>query len=244
MSILSLARLEDLLDSLKTDTNRPASALPEFELWRQLGHFSRNNVRRGGPLVVRPEHQQAARELIRAIEEAVQKIAGRLNREWRPGPGGVNDGAYRHGDSAWAIGAVTFSVEQFPILRGEAELRKTEPIAAGIPDFVVAFLVTVPGIKDKITRENHGHWGYHYHYLDGKGRRSDTLLTFDSKSVNVTSPNLCWERHAEGDKFKARAGAWGSDKRQSVYSVCHPHASKFGLSAFKRPASNAAIVWP
>jgi hypothetical protein len=139
---------------------------------------------------------------------------------------------------------VTFCVEQLPILRGEVELLKTEPIAVGIPDEVVEFLVTVPGTTDQITRESHGHWGYHYHYLDSKGRRSDTLLTFDRTSLNVTNPKLCWEKHAEGGKFKARAGAWGSDKRQSVYLVCHPHASKFGLSAFKRPASDAEIVWP
>ncbi|MCZ8095570.1 MAG: hypothetical protein O9331_19025 [Acidovorax sp.] len=244
LSMASLARLTVLLRLLRIGADLPNMGSNDLNrrlqrrshLWR--GHF------RPDPLVILQEHEGEARSLIGAVEEAVQHIARRIDSEWRRSPVGVYEGAGFPGDSVWSICAVTFCVEQIPILRGEIELLKTEPVAAGIPDEVVEFLVTVPGTTDQITRETHGHWGYHYHYLDSKGRRSDTLLTFDRGSTNVTNPNLCWERHAEGGKFKARAGAWGSDKRQSVYSVCHPHASSFGLSAFKRPASDAEIVWP
>lgn len=244
LSKASLARLTVLLHSLRIEADLPK--VDSDDLNRQLQrrfHVWRDDFR-PGPLVVLHEDGEEARALIGAIENAVQYIARRLGSGWRRDPAGSYGGEYLHGDPAWSVGAVTFCIERFPFLRGEVELRKTEPIAAGIPDVVVGFLVTVPGTTDQITREIHGHWGYHYHYLNNKGRRSDTLLTFDMTSKNISNPTLCWERHAEGGKFKARAGDWGSDKRQSVYSVCHPHASSFGLSAFKRPASDAEIVWP
>jgi len=244
LSMASLARLAVLLRLLRIGADLPN--LGSNDLNRRLerrSHLWRDHFRPDSLVILR-EHEGEARSLIRAVEEAVQRIASRIDSGRQRSPVGIYDGADFPDDSVWSICAVTFCVEQFPILRGEVELRKTEPIAAAIPDEVVEFLVTVPGTTDQITRETHGHWGYHYHYMDGKGRRSDTLLTFDGGSTNVTNPNLCWERHAEGGKFKARAGAWGSVKRQSVYSVCHPHASKFGLSAFKRPASDAEIVWP
>ena len=101
----------------------------------------------------------------------------------------------------------------------------------------------MPVTKNKILRENHGHWGYHYHYLDSRDRRSDALLTFDRKITNAAKPALCWERHAEGKKFKAQAGIWGPEKRKSVYSVCHPDALHFSLSDFNCPASDAESDW-
>jgi hypothetical protein len=119
------------------------------------------------------------------------------------------------------------------------------PIAPPISEGVFQLLVMVPGTRDWIKRELHGvQWGYHYHYLDAKNRRSDTLLTFDRDSKNPINPNLCWERHAEGDKIRAKANLWGCDKRQSVYSVCYPDIKRFTLSNFKRPATDAAVVWP
>lgn len=245
LSMASLTRLEVLLCSLRIAEDQLAGALPELErllqkrpsqLWQ--GDFRPN------PMVFGPEHEGAARELIGAIEAKVQRIASRLNGDWRPSPVGADPGADRHESSVWAIGAVTYRAEKYPILRGEIELSKTEPIAAGIPEVVVEFLRTVPGTRDQITRENHGSWGYHYHYLDSRDRRSDTLLTFDRKSTNAANPDLCWEKHAEGDKFKARAGMWGAGKRESVYSVCHPDTSRFSLPDFKRPASDAELVWP
>lgn len=245
LSLASLARLESLLRSLRAAANQPVDDLPELEWrhWLRRRSYWRKHAL-SGPMVILEEHAAAAREMIGAIEESVQTIAGRLDSRWQRSEIDAYEGDNSDADSSWALGVVTFCVERLQILRGDIELRKTEPIAAGIPDEVVAFLVTVPGTRDQITRENHGHWGYHYHYLDSKGRRSDTLLTFDHASRNAATPNLCWEKHAEGDKFKARAGAWGSDKRQSVYTVCHPHALSFGLLAFKRPASDAEIVWP
>ena len=246
LSLASLVSLRALLSSLPTGT-----AIQEIdfkELKRRLRYRlpSFPNHVRTDPLVILPEHEGEARELLGAIGLALHKIAGRLDIEWRPGQVGADecDDDYDDWDWSWALGAVTFSVQKYQFLRGEIELRKTEPIAPGIPDGVIEFLVTVPGTKDKITREIHGHFGYHYHYLDSKERRSDTLLTFDRKSTSAATPDLCWERHAEGDKFKAKAGMWGVGKRKSVYSVCHPQASSIGLGNFKRPASDAEIVWP
>lgn len=197
------------------------------------------------PLVVGSEYESTVRELIASIEEAVESIARRFDQPWRRdqtseghGPQGSVDGRI------WTLGAIDYLVDERPILRGDIEFRKSEPIAPGLPDVVVAHLITVPGTRDQIARETHGHWGYHYHYLDSKNRRSDTLLTFDRDTAAPVMPTLCWERHAEGQKFKARAGKWGADKRESVYSVCRPDALRFKLVDFKRPASDAEVVWP
>lgn len=242
MSTASLAKLDALFSSLRAAADGSVFLVPEFKrlLWQRRILIRREH--RANPITIRPEHEDAARDLIGGIEEAVKGIAGCLNEEWRNSV--IEVRSPDQDGPVWTLGKVTFIYEQYSILRGAMELRRSEPIAAGLSEIMIAFLVAVPGTRDKITRENHGHWGYHYHYLDSKDRRSDTLLTFDQKSANAARPTLRWERHAEADGFKARAGTWGSDKRESVYSVCHPDTSRFNLSNFKRPASDAEIVWP
>lgn len=191
------------------------------------------------------EHARAASDLITSIEAAAEYIARRCDCPWQSGQLAERRGGQDSVDGyVWTLGEVDFQVDERPILRGGIELRKRVPIAAGIPEVVVAYLVTVPGTRDQLTRERHGHWGYHYHYLDRKNRRSDTLLTFDRDSPAAAMPILCWERHAEGQKFKARAAMWGTDKRESVYSACQPDTLRFSLGDFKRPASDAEVVWP
>ncbi|SIT50851.1 hypothetical protein BN2476_960002 [Paraburkholderia piptadeniae] len=196
-------------------------------------------------VVVGAEYERAARELIASIEESAAGIARRCGQPWRRGRPDSGGARQDHvGGKIWILGAVEFLIEERPILRGDIELRRTEPIAPGLPDVVVEYLVTVPGTRDQLTRETHGHWGYHYHYLDSRNRRSDTLLTFDRDSPSGIMPTLSWERHAEGQKFKARAAMWGIDKRESVYSVCRPDTLRFSLGDFKQPASDAEVVWP
>lgn len=198
-----------------------------------------------GRLIVGPEYVNAATELVKSIGITAERIATRLGQRWRESQiEGVRNRRNHADGSTWTLGTVDLELEARPILRGEVELLRAVPIAPDLPDAVVEYLVTVPGTRDQLARERHGHWGYHYHYLDSKSRRSDTLLTFGRNAALGSLPTLCWERHAERQKFKARAFAWGADKRESIYSICHPDTLRFLLTDFKYPASTAEAVWP
>lgn len=152
-----------------------------------------------------------------------------------------------HGD-LWSLGAEEIRGPLIPILRGRLEPVLRVVVAPYLPENVVALFLTIHGLKELLKRENHGHWGYHYHYLDAKERRSDTLLTFarrlktlpDGRNVKVVT----WERHGETSLFAARAGTWGANKRESVYRACVGDSSRRNLNDFKRPANDAQTLWP
>ena len=247
LSLASINRLGHLLQVLIAACDVSNGQFPERDVpIEQAGRWLSEKERHPSKSpVVGPEHERTAQEIVASIEDAVQILAGRLGQEWRRRRTG--DSVERRGrldGQAWTLGSVIYRLERRPILRGEVELRRTEPVAPDIPDGVFNYLVTVPGTRDQLVRETHGHWGYHYHYLDDRNRRSDTLLTFDRESASAAKATLCWERHAENHKFKARAGMWGMDKRENVYSVCHPDTFRFSFTDFKRPASDAEVVWP
>lgn len=171
------------------------------------------------------------------IEREVKRIADEMNVPWRGA-----DGAMRQDDPV--LGSLTIRRWRYPFLRGVVESRLTKPLIQPLPEPVFQYLVTIPGLSDKLVRESHGHWGYHYHYLNSSEKRSDTLLTFDQSSPSKT-PTLLWERHGEGSyKFKARAERWGAGKRKSIYSVCEPDSRRWPLTAFKMPSAAAQKVWP
>jgi hypothetical protein len=135
-----------------------------------------------------------------------------------------------------------------PILRGSIEPVRRVVIAPRLPAGIILFFLSIDGLRDLLVREVHGHWGYHYHYLDAKERRSDTLLTFE-QNLRTLRPGqqarvLTWERHAEKSKFKARARDWADKKRESVYRACITDSAKRALTDFKVPASDAEIMWP
>lgn len=195
-------------------------------------------------MIVGPMFQDTAKALLASIKEELQRISKRGYQDWSDGLTDQNrllnkDSAHQH----WNLGTVVFRLECSPIMRGFMELRKSEPICPDISEAVVQYLLTIPNSRDRLKRENHGHWGYHYHYLDSKERRSDTLLTFDRSSSNAINPTLFWERHSENNGFKARAEKWGDGKRENVYGVCYPDTLRFTLKDFKHPASDAKIVW-
>ncbi|WBY02793.1 hypothetical protein PE066_04435 [Ramlibacter tataouinensis] len=176
-------------------------------------------------------------DLVRGIRADVRTLSEKI--------GGVNadssSGAAESGQVY--LGEVTVRLHRREFLRGVVEARVKMPLTPPLSEPVFLYLASIPGLRDKLARENHGHWGYHYHYLDSKERRSDTLLAFDHQSP-PSKPMLLWERHAEGDKFKAKADSWGIGKRQSVYSVCEPDTKVWPLSAFKRSSKGALPVWP
>ncbi|MGY6708324.1 MAG: hypothetical protein ACXIVF_08350 [Rhizobiaceae bacterium] len=105
----------------------------------------------------------------------------------------------------------------------------------------VAYLTKVLETKKYLVGRENGSFGYHYHYCDAKGRRSDTVLCFDTWT---TAPwPLFWEKHGAG-KFPARARAWKDEKRQRIHRACFPDTSRFGAENFRHPAAKAEAVWP
>ncbi len=246
-SITSITRLNILKKLLEVEANSLNRPLFESRLVLENTEklLSKRDFAKPEALIVGPEYEATARSLVTSIEEALLSITGFHGQEWRRNQ--VRNYVRRNGhfdEYGWSIGTVVYHLENRPVLRGNIELCNTEPIGGNISERLVQYLIAIPGIRDQLMRERHGHWGYHYHYIDDSKRRSDTLLTFDHRTSSIPSPALWWERHAEHHNFKARANLWGVEKRESVYSACIPDTLRFGLQDFKCPKANAEVVWP
>lgn len=244
-SNLSINRLEELLHTIENEKIINQTRNRRQELERNLDGRYRTANDSATSLVVVSKHAATARKVVASIENAVRKLATVQDyMESRSQAGNVGTERLHHDSQKWSLGSVIYQLEKRSVLRGEIELRRSQPIAPNMPDWVVQYLMSIPGARDQITREIHGHWGYHYHYLDNNERRSDTLLTFNQIVSSTGDPVLCWEKHAQGQKFKARAYSWRDEKRKSIYYVCHPDTLRFALAQFKRPAADAEVVWP
>lgn len=147
-------------------------------------------------------------------------------------------------NQSFCFGTVQKILERKPILRGFAEVVKSEAIGSILTQKLAFFLMTIPGLKDKLCRENHDHFGYHYHYLDKDERRSDTILTFGNPLAIANEVTLFFEPHAvKKAGFAAKMDTWGDKKRVSTYETCVPDLKKWPLSEFKRPSKHAATLW-
>lgn len=148
----------------------------------------------------------------------------------------------------WSLGVEEIRGPLIAFLRGKLEPVRRIVVAPDLPGNVLALFLTIPGIKGLLKREIHGHWGYHYHYLDAKERRSDTLLTFDPQVKTLPDGQqvkvVTWERHSETSHFAARAATWGAKKRQSVHEACVRDSAKRKLIDFKKPGKDADAIWP
>lgn len=146
-----------------------------------------------------------------------------------------------------------FVVEKVtPIVRGYVEHIRVVPLRH---DPSLVLYLKISGLSDVLDRDYDGGVGWHYHYCYSDGRRSDTLLSFDTRQplkyengnrlpLRLNAP-MFWERHSEGKaKFKARAERWGKDKRLSVFEAAQPDLGKFNPKDFRRPANDALPVWP
>lgn len=232
-----LGVLLQLLNTHLSQAHKPANENVFRDFARRLDRRERRPIRIG------KEHAGVARVRIHAIQSALGQLENKLKtpfnafdaRQTFAPPNAIG------GSVSLGTAAVWFDRRRF--LRGHVDCYETLAISPPLSPQLVFYFLAIPRIRDQLERENHG-WGYHYHYVDDRSRRSDTLLTFDRNSVNPVNPTLCWERHAEGDKFKARAGKWGQDKRQSIYSVCLPDTLRWSLAVFKQPGAGAASVWP
>nr|WP_321442568.1 hypothetical protein [uncultured Cohaesibacter sp.] len=201
----------------------------------------------------------ALHKAIDCIEETVGKISDEIDQPWNRRPLRKVDEAISS-ELAMCLGKVTLHHPFQPFLRGYLEPCETRVVAPFLPVGLVQYLEKIPYVRGSLKRENHGHWGYHYHYYDTKERRSDTLLTFDNDPTtncpNATPckphtacnqgclPQLKWEKHSEKGTIKAKMGRWGDEKRESAYSVCKPDTLKWDLSKFKHPKSDASDLWP
>ena len=146
----------------------------------------------------------------------------------------------------------TYLNEEYPrdIHLGYLIPRKISALYRNVPPIVVAFLIELPGGKDFLDRENHN-FGWHDHYLDKKHRRSDVILSWDTRwklgakhlSGSAIRP-IFSERHAEGKaKFVARPELWGDTKRESVHESCSPDLKR-DIKEFRCASNKSDAVWP
>lgn len=191
--------------------------------------------------------EEEFRGLLRGINDLVGNLQSAMEQdgfELRPEK---EDFGPVHGDH-WSLGSEEFRGPLIPFLRGNLEPIRRIVVAPNLSENVVALFLIIPGLRETLEREIHGHWGYHYHYLDVKNRRSDTLLTFDRELKKLRDGQkvkvVTWEKHSEANHFKARAATWGNKKRQSVYDACVGDSTRRSLNDFKKPAKDAEALWP
>ena len=185
--------------------------------------------------------------LLREIDDLVGEVQSTMEQDDLDLWAGQKNFPAVHDDS-WSLGAEEMCGPLIPFLRGNLEPVQRVVVAPDLPKNVFALFLTIPGLKEFLKREIHGHWGYHYHYLDAKERRSDTLLTFNRQLKILPSGQqvkvVTWERHSESSHFAARAASWGASKRESVYEACVGDSAKRNLNDFKKPTKDAKALWP
>lgn len=216
------------------------SIVSKRERLRKLGYLGRE-------VSNRENLEEEISGLLREIDDLVGDLQTIMEQDdldlwaWRKNFAAIND-------DRWSLGTEEIRGPLITFLRGKLEPIRRVVVAPDLPDKVLALFLTIPGLKELLKREIHGHWGYHYHYLDAKERRSDTLLTFDRQLKALPNGQqvkvVTWERHSETNHFAARAAIWGAKKRQSVHEACVGDSAKRNLNDFKKPAKDAEALWP
>ena len=169
------------------------------------------------------------------LRRRLDAVAEALRRAERTSSAKSRDGA-----EVVPHGTLSVCRGRAPFLRGHVDRYVNVPLITTSNPYVAYFLQTIPNIGDKLKRENHAHFGIHYHYLNRYEARSNTILCFRPE----TEWPLFSERHAEKrSEFDARPGAWSERKRRSVYRVLKPETKRFRAAEFRRPSKEAAIVW-
>lgn len=154
-------------------------------------------------------------------------------------------------NQSWSFGRITEHQTMRKIYGGFVKPVRVIPIVKQLPEIVVHFLITFPRARDYLDREHHDAIGWHYHYLDRKKRRSDTILCWDTRWTESKSPGtnpprpLFQESHGEGHaQFAARADYWGETKRKSMHKACAVDLQKWPISEFRCAANKSIAVWP
>ncbi len=142
------------------------------------------------------------------------------------------------------FGQIFLERDEFPIVRGSLRLVQCRPVISNISEITVRFLQSIDK-RHVVIRENHGGWGYHFHYCNAKKKRSDTVLSFRDKLNKHGDKVIFHEVHAEGKSaFHARVDLWGRKKKESAYSACLSGVGRFTLADFKKPGASAETLWP
>jgi hypothetical protein len=137
-------------------------------------------------------------------------------------------------------GMITHNLGRRSFYRGFLDKRRTVPLLRRSSPDLLAFLQKVPKFGDHLKRENHAHFGVHYHYLDASRKRSDTVLCFASSKHWP----LFAEKHAERRAlFSARPRGWSEDRRRSIYEVLNSEKGKFPGTEFRSPGRDSSLVW-
>lgn len=157
-------------------------------------------------------------------------------------------------EGPWLFGIIPSRFPLRPIIRGFLQPVQPTPLVASLPEKVALYFITMlPDGRDGLVREHHGGIGIHYHYLDRQKRRSDVILSFDTRWVPPTGlssdPRLALrplfvENHAEGKAhFSAKPWSWHDEKRLSMYATC-ARDLHFGIQSFRCAANGSDAVWP
>ncbi|TIR48039.1 MAG: hypothetical protein E5X53_31305 [Mesorhizobium sp.] len=192
-----------------------------------------------------PQHQVGdyAGTLVDELSEAL------ANGGWKPDPGAAPITL----EETFSLGSIVHRAPVRIIARGFMEPVRRTPLVKRLPEQVVLYLIGIPGGRDFLEREQHG-FGWHYHYLDARHRRSDIILCWDTRWKPPADPNnvrdqdrirpLFQETHAEGSRdFPARPELWRDPKKESMYEACQPDLKRH-ISEFKCAADKAGIIWP
>jgi len=193
----------------------------------------------GSLQIIIPNHfYEDASGLLRKIEIVSQRINQQLSDAEGVSP------LERRDSKSLDLGEIFLERAEFPIVRGSLRLVQCRPIISNIPDRTAYFLQRVDK-KHVVIRENHGGWGYHFHYCNAKKKRSDTILSFREKLNKHGNKVVFHEGHAEGKSaFHARVDLWGRKKKESAYSACLSGVGKFKLTDFKKPGASVGTLWP
>ncbi len=197
-----------------------------------------------------PETDQAFDHEKRQAGELVDALGRALrDADWplpaaAPGFDGVGRG--------YVYGLIPRRAPMREIVRGFVEPVRYLPLVERVPDRVVLYLrIVLPGGDDGLEREEHGGVKWHFHYIDARHRRSDVILSFDTRWNMATSAKgldrlrpLFVERHAEGKaKFTAHPERWETEKRTSMYEICSRDLHK-GIEHFRCAKNGSDAVWP
>lgn len=130
-----------------------------------------------------------------------------------------------------AVHTIDFTLE----LRNRRRL-----ISSGDNEGVYCYLISVAGWRNAaLDRGNHD-FGYHFHYVDTRGRaeRTDILLTFDPQEELGPPDALYWEYH--GPYKHADPLRWSERRCIALHTAAKPSLLKPGKSQFKKPSNRAS----
>ena len=145
---------------------------------------------------------------------------------------------------AWSLGNVHRYAGSLSVAIGTLDRYFCEPVVPEFGSQLAHFFIGIPGLRDLLKRENHDHFGWHYHYCRKNRDRSDTILSFDAYSSSPEKP-LLWEYHGEHKaRFKARPYRWTAHTRENIYNSCKADVLNRPADQFRRPAKNAVLTWP